>query len=215
MKISSAQGGLSGPLDDGDAFGGAVARLGDGEGGAHELVVGAPRDDDGGADRGAVYLLALDRAICGDGDVEFGESCDDANPFGLDGCSPSCALQDAFALSGIAQGGSVSLVIAGVTIFAATSPGQSASEVLEALAAEIAADPVLAGLGVTASVEGPLLVVDGAVIEEASVDDPGLAPPAVPALSLATRLLLCGAVVAAWGQVVQRASGPARGGSSA
>ena len=60
QKISSTVGGLIGPLDNGDAFGTAVDRIGDLDGdGVEDIVVGASNDDDGGATRGAVYILFL------------------------------------------------------------------------------------------------------------------------------------------------------------
>jgi hypothetical protein len=60
-KISATAGAFGGALDDEDRFGGSVAFLGDFDGnGVGDLVVGAPLDDDGGLDRGAVWLLALD-----------------------------------------------------------------------------------------------------------------------------------------------------------
>jgi len=58
-KISSTRGGLTG-LDVGDEFGRALAGLGDFDGdGVPDLAVAAPYDDDGGSNRGAVYLLFL------------------------------------------------------------------------------------------------------------------------------------------------------------
>ncbi|MEM7322367.1 MAG: right-handed parallel beta-helix repeat-containing protein, partial [Actinomycetota bacterium] len=60
QKISSTTGGLTGTLDDGDGFGTAVAGPGDVDGdGVADLVVGATADDDGGPNRGAVYVLLL------------------------------------------------------------------------------------------------------------------------------------------------------------
>ena len=65
QKISGAEGGFTGTLDDYDYFGTAVASLGDpGRDGVGDLAVGAPLDDDGGtplaADRGGVWVLSLD-----------------------------------------------------------------------------------------------------------------------------------------------------------
>jgi len=62
-KISATQGGLpAGLLDPQDRFGTSIAVLGDLDGnGAVDLAVGAPRDDDGGRLRGAVYVLFLNR----------------------------------------------------------------------------------------------------------------------------------------------------------
>ncbi|MCP4959503.1 MAG: hypothetical protein GY925_09575, partial [Actinomycetia bacterium] len=60
QKISSTTGGLTGPLGDADRFGRSVAGLGDLDGdGIVDIAVGALRDDDGGTDRGAVYVLFL------------------------------------------------------------------------------------------------------------------------------------------------------------
>lgn len=59
-KISDSEGGSFGFLDDDDCFGRAVASLGDLDGdGFGDLAVGAPLDDDGGAKRGAVWILFL------------------------------------------------------------------------------------------------------------------------------------------------------------
>ena len=77
QKISDAEGGFVGPLNDGDDFGVSVASLGDFDGdGVGDVVVGAILDDDGGVDRGAVYMLFLDDTpkcaadLDGDGDVD-------------------------------------------------------------------------------------------------------------------------------------------------
>jgi len=61
VKIGANQSGFMGELDSGDVFGGSLASLGDLDGdGVSELAVGAHRDDDGGADRGAVWILFLE-----------------------------------------------------------------------------------------------------------------------------------------------------------
>ncbi|MFN3255495.1 MAG: LamG-like jellyroll fold domain-containing protein [Ilumatobacter sp.] len=60
QKISAVAGGLTGPLDASDTFGNGLAGIGDVDGdGIVDLAVGVPRDDDGGLDRGAVYILFL------------------------------------------------------------------------------------------------------------------------------------------------------------
>ncbi len=61
QKIAASTGGFAGPLDNEDHFGAALARLGDVDGdGTDDLAVGAPDDDDGGLNRGAVWILFLD-----------------------------------------------------------------------------------------------------------------------------------------------------------
>ncbi|UCH84531.1 MAG: FG-GAP repeat protein, partial [Candidatus Latescibacterota bacterium] len=60
-KISDTAGYFWGRLDNNDAFGYSVESLGDLDGdGVEDLGVGAPNDDDGGLDRGALWILFLD-----------------------------------------------------------------------------------------------------------------------------------------------------------
>ncbi|MHC5210810.1 MAG: hypothetical protein ACYTG2_08845 [Planctomycetota bacterium] len=60
-KISSSAGGFTGSLDEHDGLGASVASLGDldGAGGA-DLVFGASKDDDGGADTGALWVAFME-----------------------------------------------------------------------------------------------------------------------------------------------------------
>ena len=60
QKISDLEGNLTAVLDDQDNFGGSVAVIGDLDGdGVVDVAVGAPTDDDGGPNRGAVHILFL------------------------------------------------------------------------------------------------------------------------------------------------------------
>jgi hypothetical protein len=60
QKISDDEGGFTGDLDDNDQFGASVAAIGDRNGdGVVDLAVGAPNDDDGGTDRGALWILFM------------------------------------------------------------------------------------------------------------------------------------------------------------
>ncbi|MBI5220160.1 MAG: FG-GAP repeat protein [Bacteroidia bacterium] len=66
QKISSLFGNLTCPLNNSDMFGFSVDAIGDLDNdGVVDMVVGAPRDDDGGTDRGAVYILFMnaDRTV--------------------------------------------------------------------------------------------------------------------------------------------------------
>jgi len=60
QEISDTVGSFTGTLDDSDNFGGGVAGIGDIDGdGVIDLAIGAPLDDDGGTDRGAVWILFM------------------------------------------------------------------------------------------------------------------------------------------------------------
>ena len=76
QKISGTQGGFAGSLDDGDYFGSSMASIGDLNGdNVTDLAVGAYADDDGGSDRGAVYVIFMNT----DGTVM--SSCQKAKSF--------------------------------------------------------------------------------------------------------------------------------------
>ena len=60
QKISDTSGGFTALLDEGDQFGRSIVNLGDMDGdGVSDLLVGAHTDDDGGTDKGAVYILFM------------------------------------------------------------------------------------------------------------------------------------------------------------
>ena len=62
QKISATAGGFGGALESGDGFGSTLVGPGDLDGdGVPDLIVGAGGDDDGGPDRGAGWILFLDR----------------------------------------------------------------------------------------------------------------------------------------------------------
>lgn len=60
QKISDTAGNFLGALDDGDVFGWVPENIGDLDGdGVSDIAVGAPNDDDGGSNKGAVWILFL------------------------------------------------------------------------------------------------------------------------------------------------------------
>lgn len=111
--------------------------------------------------------------VCGDGNLDAGEGCDDGGTIDGDGCSIACRIESLFELHGTAQGGSVTLVVQGVPIQVTTSPGQTAQDVIAALAAAIQSDFTLASMQVTASAVGDLLVIGGSY-SGVTIGDAGL-----------------------------------------
>ncbi len=91
QKISDISGGLSAILDNDDQFGHALGAVGDVDGdGLPDLVAGARLDDDGGADRGAIYVLLLgaDGTVRAEGKISdtaggFVPSLDNGDRFGM------------------------------------------------------------------------------------------------------------------------------------
>lgn len=92
QKLSATSGGFPGSLlEEGDRFGASTAAIDDLDGdGVPDLAVGAYFDDDGGTDRGAVYILYLasdgtvvDYRKISDTDGGFGGSLADGDQFGI------------------------------------------------------------------------------------------------------------------------------------
>ena len=90
QKISSNAGSFGGNLEDDDLFGSAVAGIGDlNSDAAFDLAVGVPGNDNGGADRGGVWILFLDaegkvrdEQKIADDTGGFGGNLDDNDRFG-------------------------------------------------------------------------------------------------------------------------------------
>ncbi|MEM7410847.1 MAG: hypothetical protein AAF430_11480 [Myxococcota bacterium] len=180
---------------------------------AWNALVGAPGSDVAGPEKGAFFRIPLDAARCGNATVDFAEACDDGNTTGFDGCSASCGWQDLVKLQGVAVGGSVEVSVSGVAVMVTTSPGQTAVAVLSALAAAIGSEPTLASQGVTASVLGGVLVIEGGPVDSVTLLDAGLSEPAVPVPSSGPLLhvVLVGGLLAAAGfQARRRGAGKTR-----
>jgi cysteine-rich repeat protein len=120
-------------------------------------------------------------SICGNGAVEGVEECDDGGTADGDDCSAVCEIEDRVELYGQAQGGRVEVTIDQVTVGVDTTPGQTAEDVIAALAAAVNGNPTLAALGTTALAIGNALVTNGAV-NHVTNTDPGLSGFPVPAL---------------------------------
>jgi spore coat protein A len=120
-------------------------------------------------------MRQFETVSCGDAAVDPTEECDDGAKAGLDGCDAACDAEDFVRLKGTAQGGSVSVTVSGVLVSVTTSAGQTAAQVVQALANAINANPTLQGLGVTATAQGARLVTNGDVtavtVADAGLDD--------------------------------------------
>ncbi len=134
QKISETEGGFSGDLDSGDLFGRSIAFLGDiGEDGTREIAVGAPGDDDGGTDRGAVWILSLDS----DGTVSATEKLSDGSGLDADALEDFAAFGTSVVKVGAIDGLRVPLAVGaphsangeGEFWFTDLIPGVSASSI--------------------------------------------------------------------------------------
>ena len=109
-------------------------------------------------------------------------------------------------LFGVAQGGSVSITLDGVSITVVTSEGDSAEQVLANLAAAINGDATLQSLGTTAIADGNELITTGSV-SDVSIQDAGLTQGAaatlVPSLS-GSAIASLGVLIAGLGTLLLR-----------
>ena len=164
-EIGDAQGGFTGSLDDFDEFGVALTGAGDVDGdGTGDLAVAAQLDDDGGADRGAVWVLFLDGQplACGDGVLDPGEQCDDGGTAGFDGCTASCEIEDAIALYGVAETtGILDVRLDDVDLNVFTITGDTPTTLGPVLELVIDGNPMLMDLGTGAQASGNRVFVNG------------------------------------------------------
>jgi cysteine-rich repeat protein len=110
---------------------------------------------------------------CGDGVLDPSETCDDGAKSNLDGCNASCQVEEFLELSGVAQGGSVSMTVSGQVVSVTTTAGQTSDQVAQALADAINANTALQAAGVTATAQGSRVITNGD-ISSATVADTGL-----------------------------------------
>lgn len=143
-------------------------------------------------------ILGPGAPVCGNGiaAAACGETCDDGNLEGGDGCSAACQLEgvtDLRTFTGTAQGGTIEIALAGVPLSVPTTPGQLAADVAAAVAAAIQADGALQALGVSAAASQGTLFAIGAAIDSIASTDPGIGisgPPPIPALGAGARVAL-------------------------
>lgn len=74
---------------------------------------------------------------------------------------------------GIGQGGSITIIIAGVTVTVPTFPGDTESDIAARLAMAINADPTLAALGISGIASGSQLLLN-TDIDNITITDPGI-----------------------------------------
>jgi cysteine-rich repeat protein len=139
------------------------------------IVIYESDDPLGGSPEGNTDILASSSTLscCGNGAVEAGEQCDDANLVDADGCSADCRAESSWQFMGTAEGGVVSLQVNGIEVSVPTVAGQSATLVAQNLSNAIQSEPLLFATGVTAFADDGNLILT-AVLSEQFIDDAGL-----------------------------------------
>jgi len=101
-------------------------------------------------------------------------------------------------ISGTAAGGTLTMLIDGVTVFVVLTPGMTAAEVAAAIAAAVNANTTLHDMGIVAVSEGDKFFTNG-LLTMKTVTDPGItlsSPFDVPALTGLGLVLISGMLAA-------------------
>jgi spore coat protein A len=108
---------------------------------------------------------------CGDGETDAPvEECDDGMLTDGNGCNSRCEVEEFLQLAGSADGGRVELTIEGEIVGVDTTAGQTAADVIQALAAVINANANLQAVGITATADGERLIVNGRIADVSNTD---------------------------------------------
>jgi cysteine-rich repeat protein len=127
--------------------------------------------DDGNLTSGDGCNFRCVLEACGDGKLDVGEECDDGNTAPADTCSAACEFEDLYFMNGSADGGAgVSVTLDGVVVAVAPVAGQTAVQVLAALALAINADGALDALGTKATTHGEALYTNGSFTARTNTD---------------------------------------------
>lgn len=99
--------------------------------------------------------------------------CDDGNLQDGDGCSSACELESILEFCGVAEGGSVDLVVNGIPVSYATTAGETGDSIAQGLFTLMSADPNITNLNDFPWTDGNRLIFDGE-FNSSSINDPGL-----------------------------------------
>lgn len=111
---------------------------------------------------------------CGNNLLDVGEQCDDGNHQAFDGCSAQCRVETPLVeLFGTASGGTINLILEGVTVSVNSSPGQTATAAAAAVVDSINANTALQAIHAVAVNDEGRIVVTGTV-ESIEINDAGL-----------------------------------------
>jgi cysteine-rich repeat protein len=140
-----------------------------------ELRPGSFIDAAGNLTLPSVQTLAVSVDTCGNGTIEAPEECDDGNALPGDGCFATCRVEDGFAVSGTAQGGTIDLTLAerSTPLVGTTIAGESADVIAGRMAVLIDDDPEVTAAARSAESVGNSVVTDATLLDATS-NDPGL-----------------------------------------